>query len=94
MKIESSSSNGLSVGSRTSARAPAASKGPEGGADAVRLSNAASQLAQQGTPVNRSRVDEIRAAIAEGRFQINASAIADRLIDSARELVAAQGKAA
>ena len=34
--------------------------------------------------------DKIKQAIAEGRFKINAGAIADRLISSARELVAAQ----
>lgn len=46
-----------------------------------------------GEPVNAARVQEIRQAIAEGRFQINAGAIADRLIESARELAQAQPKA-
>ena len=36
---------------------------------------------------------EIKQAIAEGRFEINAGAIADRLISSARELVDAQRRA-
>ena len=39
------------------------------------------------------RVSEIRQAISEGRFTINASAIADRLITSAQELVDAQRQA-
>lgn len=40
------------------------------------------------SPVNSARVAEIRKAIAEGKFTINPEAIATRLIDSARELVA------
>lgn len=59
------------------------------GADEVRLSSVASQL-QAGDnepPVDSARVAEIRQAIAEGRFAIDASAIADSLIASARELV-------
>ena len=38
-------------------------------------------------PVNMARVQEIKQAISEGRFKINSEAIADRLIESARELV-------
>lgn len=44
----------------------------------------------EGSPVNSAKIAEIRQAIAEGRFAINAEAIAGRLIDSARELVAAE----
>jgi negative regulator of flagellin synthesis FlgM len=44
--------------------------------------------------VDRARVDEIRQAISEGRFQIDATRIADGLIDSVREmLVTRSGKA-
>ncbi|MDR2838562.1 MAG: flagellar biosynthesis anti-sigma factor FlgM [Azonexus sp.] len=39
-------------------------------------------------PVNSARIQEIKQAIAEGRFKINPEAIADRLIESARDLVA------
>ena len=57
--------------------------------DEVQLSSLASQLL---APENEStfdagRVQEIKQAIAEGKFSINAGAIADRLIASARELV-------
>ncbi|KZE30043.1 FlgM family anti-sigma-28 factor [Crenobacter luteus] len=34
-----------------------------------------------------AKVDAIKQAIAEGRFEIDAGAIADKLIDSARELL-------
>lgn len=44
-------------------------------------------------PFDSARVQEIKQAIAEGRFSINAGAIADRLIDSARDLVSTQRKA-
>lgn len=40
------------------------------------------------TPVvDAARVEEIKNAIAEGRFQINPERIADRLIDSVREMI-------
>ncbi len=56
--------------------------------DAVSLSSLAGSL--QGSdkpPVNSAKIQEIKQAIAEGRFKINPEAIADGLIESARELV-------
>ena len=55
----------------------------------VELSRLASQLlgADDGLPFDAGRVAEIKRAISEGKFSINADAIADRLIISARELV-------
>ena len=38
-------------------------------------------------PVNTARIQEIKQAIAEGRFKIHPEAIADRLLESARDLV-------
>lgn len=38
-------------------------------------------------PVNSARIQEIKQAISEGRFMINPDAIADSLIDSAKDLV-------
>ncbi len=63
--------------------------------DEVQLSNAASQLltTESESPFDAGRVEEIKQAIAEGRFSINAGAIADRLIASARELVDSQHNA-
>lgn len=60
--------------------------------DEVRLSDLASQLlaTESESPFDAGRVEEIKQAIAEGRFSINAGAIADRLIASARELVDSQ----
>lgn len=39
--------------------------------------------------VNAARVAEIKQAISEGRFQVNPDVVADRLIDTVRELIRA-----
>lgn len=87
MKIDSLKP--LNVGGPDRPAAKPAAKRAEGSdaAPNVRLSSASTALATQEPEVNLARVQEIRQAIAEGRFEINASAIADRLITSARELV-------
>lgn len=93
MKIQGTTNNSATAvtnrggASRTAAPARPASEGDE-----VRLSAASSELSSPEGVVDGARVQEIRQAIAEGRFQINASAIADRLISTARELVRAQNK--
>jgi len=70
--------------------------GPEaaaGGSVDVQLSDLAAQLQAiqgrlaSGEVVDSAKVAEIKQAIAEGRFQINADAIADRLLDTVRELL-------
>lgn len=63
-----------------------------GDAAQVHLSPLAAQLQTSGDApaFDANKVSQIRQAIAEGRFTINASAIADRLIDSASELVRSQ----
>ena len=61
--------------------------------EAVSLSQLAGSLHVTGSPpVNAARVQEIKQAISEGRFKINPEAIADRLIESARELVNSNAK--
>ena len=42
-----------------------------------------------GTAVDSNRVAEIKAAIAEGRFEVNAEKVADRLIVATREFLSA-----
>jgi len=61
----------------------------------VNISSASAQLAgaNGGAPVDSARIAEIKQAISEGRFQINADAIADGLIDTARDLLQSQRKA-
>lgn len=56
--------------------------------DAVSLSQLAGSLrGMEQQPVNTARIQEIKQAISEGRFKINPEAIADRLLESARDLV-------
>lgn len=70
-------------------RAAAPQATPKTGAqEAVSLSQLAGSLqAGEKPPVNTARIQEIKQAISEGRFKINPEAIADRLIESARDLV-------
>lgn len=60
--------------------------------EAVSLSQLAGAFkGSEQAPVNPARIQEIKQAISEGRFTINPEAIADRLIDSARDLVNSRG---
>lgn len=62
--------------------------------DAVSLSHLAGALSTNDRPpVNTGRIQEIKDAIAQGKFKINPEAIADRLLDTARDLVANQKNA-
>ena len=69
----------------------AASKSSPTGDD-VRLSALSTQLiaSDDAQSFDAGRVAEIKQAISDGRFTINAGAIADRLIASAKELVDSQ----
>jgi negative regulator of flagellin synthesis FlgM len=96
MKIEGSLKpvSGTPAGeSRPRAQAGASPGSP---AAKVELSSLSSSLnkaeaAMAATPmVDRGRVDEIRQAISEGRFKVDASRIADGLIDSVRQMLDAQ----
>lgn len=55
--------------------------------DRVDVSAAGAQLNSGGADFDQAKVDEIRQAIRENRFQINARAIADRLIADAAALL-------
>lgn len=67
------------------AAAPAAAAQAQ---EAVSLSPLAGSLkGGEQPPVNSAKIQEIKQAIAEGRFKINPDAIADRLIESARDLL-------
>jgi len=90
VKIDSTTSSASPLGetrNRAAIAKPATSAATE-----VHLSELAAQLQSPGDAetFDSGRVSEIRQAITEGRFTINAEAIAERLIASASELVAAQ----
>lgn len=85
MKIDSSYKP--ATASITSKAAPAQPVPAASTAEAVSLSPLAGSLRGNEAPVNSARIQEIKQAIAEGRFSINPEAIADRLLESARDLV-------
>ena len=87
MKIDSTYKPSPSVASKAS-NTPSPVATAAKAQEAVSLSPLAGAL-QSGEqpPVNAARIQEIKQAIAEGRFKINPEAIADRLIESARDLV-------
>ncbi|HET9978283.1 MAG TPA: flagellar biosynthesis anti-sigma factor FlgM [Burkholderiaceae bacterium] len=58
----------------------------------VELSSAAALLAQQeGADFDAAKVERIAQAIREGKFEVNAEAIADKLLASTRELLVPRG---
>jgi negative regulator of flagellin synthesis FlgM len=92
MKIDSINSNSPLLGG-AKARAPGGTRPePAGNApqESVAIGATAAAAASSGAPVDAARVQAIRQAISEGRFQVNAEAVADRLIESARELIEAR----
>jgi negative regulator of flagellin synthesis FlgM len=60
-----------------------------GGADNVRLSSQAKALASTSTGgvFDTKKVEEIKAAIASGQFQVDPAKIADGLIDSVKDMI-------
>jgi negative regulator of flagellin synthesis FlgM len=75
---------------------PAARPTPEASSSAASVSLSQLAGAMQSTekpPVNAGRIQEIKEAISQGRFKINPEAIADGLIQSARDLLDTQRKA-
>jgi negative regulator of flagellin synthesis FlgM len=94
MKIESSTKpTGTPLVKET--RGHSASKTTSATNNDIQLSALAAQLiaSDDGQAFDAVRVSEIKQAIADGRFTINAGAIADRLIASAKELVDSQRQA-
>lgn len=61
---------------------------------AVELSSVGTDLGSGETspPVDSNKIAEIKQAISEGRFTINTGAIADRLIATAKDMIATQQK--
>jgi negative regulator of flagellin synthesis FlgM len=65
---------------------------PVGEATKVQLSEMATKLSQletqfAGGDFDAKKVAEVKAAIAEGRFKVNAEAVADKLLASVAELL-------
>ena len=99
MKIDNSiKSVGSTATGDARAKGNAAATGtqPSASSDKVELSSLSSSLqkadaAMEATPVvDQSRVDEIKQAITDGRFQVDAGKVADGLIESVKQMLAAQ----
>lgn len=99
MKIDNSISTASPLGrvaessSRPSAAAPTAPRA----SDSVAITNLSARLNElegvlSGVPVvDGEKVQSIRQAIADGRFQVDSGVVADRLLSSARELLLQRG---
>lgn len=66
---------------------------PAATGDTIRISDLSTRLAALetrmagGAPFDAGRVEAIKGAIRDGQFKVNAEVVADRLIDSVRELL-------
>lgn len=78
--------NGKNKPGQTSASQQPAGTNVSFGSTAAHLQNMETSMA--GSPVvNAAKVAEIKQAISEGRFQVNTSMVADRLIATVRDLI-------
>jgi negative regulator of flagellin synthesis FlgM len=90
--IKSVTSGAVGGGARPG-KGTASAPSSSGGGERVQLSPLSSQLqaiesSMADTPVvDSARVAEIKQAIADGRFKVNANAVADQLLQTARELL-------
>ena len=101
MKIDNTlkpvSTSAADAKSRAGREAPTAATSSE---SKVELSSLSSRLAQLDSVLNSSpvvdsgKVAEIKQAITEGRFQVHPEKVADGLIDSVRQMLAAQPRTA
>jgi negative regulator of flagellin synthesis FlgM len=71
-------------------------KGVESSGEKVNLSPLSNRLKEAEASlkdlpvVDKAKVDEIKQAIAEGKFKVNAEVVADRLIDTVKELLSSR----
>lgn len=92
MKIDNSIQTAVSL-SETSARPGKTGQRTEGVAnsnDSVQLSTQLRNIEQNlanGEVFNAARVEEIKQAISEGHFVVNPEKVADRLLETVRDLI-------
>lgn len=102
MKIDNSvgSVSGLPAGDSRQRPGKSASSPTAPAGDKVELSSLSARMqeieaALANVPVtDAGRIAEIKQAMAEGRFQVDASKVADGLIQSVQEMIAAQARRA
>jgi negative regulator of flagellin synthesis FlgM len=90
----------LSDGQKRADKTVAVNSNPAASADDIQFSTLSSQLhaiegnLASGGFVDVARVEEIKQAISDGRFKVNPEVVADRLLETVRDLIQAQkGKA-
>lgn len=91
VKIDSTLKTPGSAGNVGRPRAERTASGGEAKAAEVKLSAASGAGSE--APIDGARIAEIKLAISEGRFKVNAEAIADGLIETARDLLQKQRQA-
>lgn len=102
MKIDNSvgSVGGLPSGESRSRPGKSATPASAASGEKVELSSLAGRMqeveaALANVPVaDASRIAEIKQAMAEGRFQVDASKVADGLIESVKQMIASQARRA
>ncbi|MDB5888985.1 MAG: flgM [Rhodocyclales bacterium] len=97
MKIDNSVKSSGPVGgdSKTrSSRQTSSASVSSGGGTQVALSGKLDQLVAQAPVVDGAKVDEIKQAISDGRFQVHPEKVADGLIESVRQMLSAQPQSA
>ena len=83
----------MNDGTTRAATTPKPSSAPQETGTSVSLGSTAAQLGKMeasmnDTPVvDANKVAQIKQAISEGRFQVNSGVVADRLIQSVRDLI-------
>lgn len=97
MKIDTSSiTSALTGSSSQSTRSDKTASAPAQNASTVNLSDAAAKIqaleqsAQQSSGFDAARVAALKQAISEGKFQITPQMIAEKLLDTARNLMQEQ----
>lgn len=99
MKIDKPGSSlpaGLISEGNARATPPKTSAPPQQSSTSVSLGSTAAQLSKMEASmanapvVDANKVAEIKQAISEGKFQVNSGIVADRLIQSVRDLIGSQ----
>jgi negative regulator of flagellin synthesis FlgM len=91
MKIDqvSKSVTSATTGEKPQRAGKAEAQAPQG--DRVELSALSTQLqafqSDAAAGIDMARVQEIKQAISEGRFQVNAEVVADKLLETVRDLL-------
>lgn len=91
MKIDQVSKSVTSATTGEKPQRAAKTEAQPSGGESVQLSALSSQLqafqTDAGGEIDLARVQEIKQAISEGRFKVNAEVVADRLLETVKDLL-------